>query len=190
MRDEHHCVVLTWFRHQAFSAGADMKGSASPALNIGRKIGPMALADFPFAAALMCPVIARVNGFALWGRFEMVLGCDIVIAASSARFGRRGAGRAHPLDGVCAVATQDPFNRAMASDDRQQFSAAEMYEFASERGGGGRSVWMRPWSAGSVKSSPAPLSLKPSSIRSTAPASSPAEAQALRTKPLVRALQK
>jgi enoyl-CoA hydratase/carnithine racemase len=32
-------------------------------------------------------VIARVNGFALGGGFEMVLGCDIVVACEEASFG-------------------------------------------------------------------------------------------------------
>lgn len=32
------------------------------------------------------PVIARVNGHALGGGVEMVLGCDIVVAASNASF--------------------------------------------------------------------------------------------------------
>ena len=33
------------------------------------------------------PVVARVNGFALGGGFEMVLGCDIVVACEEASFG-------------------------------------------------------------------------------------------------------
>ena len=33
------------------------------------------------------PVIARVNGHALGGGMEMVLGCDIVVAAEKATFG-------------------------------------------------------------------------------------------------------
>ena len=33
------------------------------------------------------PVIARVNGHALGGGMEMVLGCDIVVAAENATFG-------------------------------------------------------------------------------------------------------
>src|SRR6185437_12161425 len=33
------------------------------------------------------PVIAAVQGFALGGGFELVLACDLVIAAENARFG-------------------------------------------------------------------------------------------------------
>ena len=49
---------------------------------------------------LSVPVIARVNGLALGGGFEMVLGCDLVVAVESASFGFPEArvGRL-PLDG-------------------------------------------------------------------------------------------
>ena len=49
------------------------------------------------------PVIARVNGYALGGGMEMVLGCDIVVAAENASFGlpEPRVGRL-PLDGGIA----------------------------------------------------------------------------------------
>ena len=61
------------------------------------------------------PVIARVNGFALGGGFEMVLGCDIVVASDTASFGLPEArvGRL-PLDGGMTLLTrQIPFRPAM-----------------------------------------------------------------------------
>ena len=50
--------------------------------------------------SLDIPVIARVNGYAVGGGFEMVLGCDIVVASERAEFGlpEPRVGRL-PLDG-------------------------------------------------------------------------------------------
>jgi enoyl-CoA hydratase/carnithine racemase len=62
------------------------------------------------------PVIARVNGFALGGGFEMVLGCDIVVACEEASFGLPEplVGRM-PLDGgMTLLQRQVPFRQAMA----------------------------------------------------------------------------
>jgi crotonobetainyl-CoA hydratase len=61
------------------------------------------------------PVIARVNGHALGGGFEMVLGCDLIVAAENATFGLPEArlGRL-PLDGGMALLQrQIPFRHAM-----------------------------------------------------------------------------
>ena len=57
--------------------------------------GGIALRD-----TLDVPVIARVNGHALGGGFEMMLGCDIVVASADATFGlpEPRVGRL-PLDG-------------------------------------------------------------------------------------------
>ena len=62
---------------------------------------------------LSVPVIARVNGVALGGGFEMVLGCDLVVAAENASFGlpEPRVGRL-PLDGMITLPRRIP--RALA----------------------------------------------------------------------------
>src|SRR4051795_11069217 len=81
---ELRTVVVTG-RGEVFSAGADLKGVASGGANdIARGKGGFAglvTRDFPK------PIIAAVNGPALAGGFEIVLSCDLVVAADSARFG-------------------------------------------------------------------------------------------------------
>jgi enoyl-CoA hydratase len=77
-------VVLTG-RGEVFSAGADLKVVAQGNANdIARGKGGFAgivTRDFPK------PLIAAVNGPALAGGFEIVLSCDLVVAAEGARFG-------------------------------------------------------------------------------------------------------
>jgi enoyl-CoA hydratase len=77
-------VVLTG-NGEVFSAGADLKVvAAGNANDIARGKGGFAgivTRDFPK------PIIAAVNGPALAGGFEIVLSCDLVVAAESARFG-------------------------------------------------------------------------------------------------------
>src|SRR5947209_11661494 len=98
---EVRCVVLTGSGERAFSTGADMKGGSGAsgleywALPRTGGFGGIALRE-----TLDVPVIARVNGHAVGGGFEMVLGCDIIIAAENASFGLPEArvGRV-PLDG-------------------------------------------------------------------------------------------
>ncbi|HEX5095875.1 MAG TPA: enoyl-CoA hydratase-related protein, partial [Acidimicrobiia bacterium] len=82
--DEIRAVVVTG-AGEVFCAGADLKVVASGnALDIARGKGGFAgivTRDFPK------PLIAAVNGPALAGGFEIVLSCDLVVAASHARFG-------------------------------------------------------------------------------------------------------
>ena len=82
--DALRAVVLTG-AGEVFSAGADLKVVAQGrGMEIARGKGGFAgivTRDFPK------PVIAAVNGPALAGGFEIVLSCDLVIAADSARFG-------------------------------------------------------------------------------------------------------
>ncbi len=94
------CAVLTGAGDRVFSAGADLKddtGLSGVEYWKGlSKHGYRGLSLRPMST----PVIARVNGLALGGGLEMVLGCDIVIAADTARFALPEAkvGRV-PLDG-------------------------------------------------------------------------------------------
>lgn len=110
------CVVLTGAGDRAFSAGADMKGgSGKSGLEYWAAPRPGGFGGIALRETLDVPVIARVNGHALGGGFEMVLGCDIVIAAAEASFGLPEArvGRL-PLDGgMTLLQRQVPFRQAM-----------------------------------------------------------------------------
>ncbi|UXA16560.1 enoyl-CoA hydratase/isomerase family protein [Mycobacterium sp. SMC-4] len=82
-------VVLTG-NGRAFSAGGDLKFVLSE-LNGDGGDGPDGVATSvdTFAAVRNChkPVIAAVNGAAIAGGFEVLLFCDVIFAADSARFG-------------------------------------------------------------------------------------------------------
>ena len=82
--DELRAVVITG-AGEVFSAGADLKVVAQGrGMDIARGKGGfagIATRDFPK------PIIAAVNGPALAGGFEIVLSCDLVVAADTARFG-------------------------------------------------------------------------------------------------------
>ena len=89
-RSDIWCVVLTGAGERCFSSGADVQ----EAVKIGRSgfeywsmereggFGGIAT-----RLTLNVPVIARVNGGAYGGGFEMVMGADIVVAADHAKFG-------------------------------------------------------------------------------------------------------
>jgi enoyl-CoA hydratase/carnithine racemase len=82
-------VVLTG-AGKAFCAGADLKEFSD-----SYRDGGPGVPDFPERAERVCgllrslsqPVIAGVNGFALAGGLELVMCCDLVIAAESAKIG-------------------------------------------------------------------------------------------------------
>ena len=81
-------VVLTGAGDKAFSAGMDLKAFATGEFPITDKgFGGITKRDFPK------PLIAAVNGSALAGGFEVVLSCDLVVAADHARFGIPEAAR-------------------------------------------------------------------------------------------------
>ena len=112
-------IVLTGAGDRAFCAGADMKtpSQAKPLTGLEYWAAPRpgGFGGIALRETLNIPVIARVNGFALGGGFEMVLGCDIVVACDEASFGLPEplVGRL-PLDGgMTLLQRQIPFRKAM-----------------------------------------------------------------------------
>jgi len=88
-REDARAVVLTG-AGRAFSAGADLKyvrgETGSGEAGAGQFLNDL-LALLNRLERFPLPVIAAVNGLALAGGLELVLCCDLVFAAKSARFG-------------------------------------------------------------------------------------------------------
>jgi enoyl-CoA hydratase/carnithine racemase len=87
LADDAECwvVVITGSGDKAFSAGMDLKafssGQGGDIMGASGGFGGLTQRDFPK------PVIAAVNGSALAGGFEIMLSCDLVVAADHAMFG-------------------------------------------------------------------------------------------------------
>lgn len=112
---EVRVIVLTGSGERAFCVGADLKNPSTTGLEYWAAPRPGGFGGIALRETLNIPVIARVNGFALGGGFEMVLGCDIVVACEEASFGLPEAlvGRM-PLDGgMTLLQRQIPFRKAM-----------------------------------------------------------------------------
>lgn len=105
-------AIITGAGERSFCAGNDLKVQAEG--------GPMERPPTGFAGLTMRsgrskPVIAAVNGVAFGGGFEIVLACDLAVAAPNAWFGlpevRRGL---VPLAGMHLLPRQLPIKPAMA----------------------------------------------------------------------------
>ena len=83
--DDCNVVIVTGAGDKAFCAGMDLKafaaGEAGEIMGARGGFGGIAQRDFPK------PLIAAVNGSALAGGCEIMLSCDLVVAAEGATFG-------------------------------------------------------------------------------------------------------
>ncbi|MFJ4963793.1 enoyl-CoA hydratase-related protein [Streptomyces sp. NPDC088729] len=188
-------VVLTGAGQRSFCTGADMSAGAVAAsgLEYWAGLDPDGFGALALRTTLDVPVIARVNGYALGGGMELVLGCDIVIAAEHASFGltEPRVGRI-PLDGgVAQLLRRLPHTQAMGMLlTGRRAPAAEMHriglvnEVAAE---GELDAAVDRWTADVLACAPTSLRAIKQMARASA-GLSPREAHALRTPALVAAL--
>ena len=103
-------AIVTGAGDKAFCAGFDLKWQAS-----GQEVRmpPTSFGGIAKRDDLFKPVIAAVNGLAMGGGFEMVLACDLVIAAENAQFALP-----EPRVGIAALAGERL--GANDADPRQQ----------------------------------------------------------------------
>ena len=109
-------VVLSGVGVRAFCTGADMKGGSGPSgLDYWAEARPGGFGGLALRDTLDVPVIARVNGYALGGGMEMMLGCDIVVASADATFGlpEPRVGRLALDGGIALLARRIPYVQAM-----------------------------------------------------------------------------
>jgi dehydration protein DpgD len=114
-------VVLGGAGGRAFSVGQDLKelaarqampGHESPTFgSFGRSGWPRLTERFDFSK----PVVARVDGYALGGGFELALACDVVIASDRSVFALPEVrhGMVPGAGGVFRLTRQAPFRAAM-----------------------------------------------------------------------------
>ncbi len=107
------CVIITG-AGRAFCAGADMKEDGPDGVDYWEHTREFGFGGIALSGRLSVPVIAQVNGLALGGGFEIVLGCDLAIAANTASFGfpEPRVGRV-PIDGMNMLPRMIPRTRAL-----------------------------------------------------------------------------
>lgn len=110
-------VVVTGAGERSFCVGADMSAAAvdKTGLQYWAELDPNGFGGLSLRTTLDVPVIARVNGYALGGGMEMVLGCDIVVADERAQFGltEPRVGRLALDGGITQLVRRVPHTQAM-----------------------------------------------------------------------------
>ncbi|HJM89748.1 MAG TPA: enoyl-CoA hydratase-related protein [Dehalococcoidia bacterium] len=118
--DPNLWVAILTGTGRGFSAGNDLKATAARDQGGGEGTTASGRFNGGFGGIterfdLFKPVIAAVNGWAMGGGFEMVLACDIAIAAEEARFGlpEPRVGLVATAGGVHRLPRQIPMKQAM-----------------------------------------------------------------------------
>ncbi|GAB3557646.1 enoyl-CoA hydratase-related protein [Spelaeicoccus albus] len=116
--DRVRVVVVTGAGEKAFCVGADMSANAvdKTGLQYWAELDPNGFGGLSLRTDLDVPVIAKVNGYALGGGMEMVLGADIVVAAATAQFGltEPRVGRLALDGGITMLVRRIPYTQAMS----------------------------------------------------------------------------
>ncbi|MFD7132143.1 enoyl-CoA-hydratase DpgD [Streptomyces sp. NPDC059894] len=118
--DDVRVAVLTGAGDRAFSVGQDLRERArlnaegTPPTTFGSR-GQSGWPRLTERFTLSKPVVARVNGYALGGGFELALACDLVIASHDAVFALPEArlGLIPGAGGAFRLARQLPLKTAM-----------------------------------------------------------------------------
>jgi enoyl-CoA hydratase/carnithine racemase len=127
---EVRAVVLTGTGDRAFCAGMDLRAFAA-----GEEIGggdDAATGGFfrLIEGSVTMPVVGAANGTAVAGGFELLLGCDVIVASSDAEFGLPEVQRGlFPAGGGTFLGTRIPLGIALEmalTGDR--ISAARAYD--------------------------------------------------------------
>jgi crotonobetainyl-CoA hydratase len=82
--DDLRVAILTGAGERFFSAGWDLKAAAAGEEDTSTDFGPGGFAGLTEMFELDKPVVAAVNGLAAGGGFELVLACDLIVAADHA----------------------------------------------------------------------------------------------------------
>lgn len=187
-------VVLTGAGEKAFSVGADMKNVGKSGLEYWAEERPGGFGGIALRTSLDVPVIARVNGYALGGGFEMALGCDLVVACEEAQFGfpEPRVGRM-PLDGGMVLLTRLVpekwalgvllTGRRVSADEARQMGLVNEVVPRKDL-----DVAVDRWANDVLACAPLALRAIKQSVKRTA-GLSPQEAQAARLPAIVEALQ-
>jgi dehydration protein DpgD len=129
-------AVLTGAGEKAFSVGQDLKEldarlqSGEPPSSFGSQGKPGA-PRLTERFELTKPVIARVNGYALGGGFELALACDVIVASVQTTFGLPEArlGLIAGAGGVFRLTRQIPLRVAIGHlITGRRLSASRAYE--------------------------------------------------------------
>ncbi|MQY03028.1 enoyl-CoA-hydratase DpgD [Actinomadura macrotermitis] len=118
--DEIRVAVLTGAGDRAFSVGQDLKERAAldAAGDPGTTFGSRGRPGWPRLTdrfTLTKPVLARVDGYALGGGFELALACDLIVASDRSVFGLPEVmlGLVPGAGGVFRLPRQAPLKAAM-----------------------------------------------------------------------------
>ncbi len=112
---EIRVLVLTGTGDRAFCAGMDLRSFAAGDNDAGFGTDD-AMADYQrvIRGELSVPVVGAANGTAIAGGLELLLGCDVIVASSDAKFGlpevKRGL---FPAGGGTFIGTRIPLSVAL-----------------------------------------------------------------------------